>query len=376
MKKIRACYFGTYRAEYPRNIMMIDSLRRMGVDVIICHEQLWRDIDDRVQIASGGWRKIGFAIRVISTYYKLLSKYIQITDYDILILGYPAHYEVFLAWVLTRLKKKPLCWDILMSIYQVARERRLDRVSPLTLTILKNIERIASRLPDLLFLESEEYIDWYVNIHKLSREKFRQIPMGVDTSKYHPISMVRDNPKFIILYYGSFIPNHGVHIMVEAAHRLMSSTDLLFIFIGIGPEYEYIKKWVEDNHVINVNLLGWVDDNTLIFNINQADICMGVFGQTPQSHMTIQHKILESLAMQKPLITGKSVLMDRVFTHKENIYLCEREVDGLVSGLCELRNDPALRNKIAQNGYYYVTENFSINVIGKLFLQHIQEIIK
>jgi hypothetical protein len=52
---LRVCYFGTYRANYSRNQIMIEGLRRNGVEVVECHERLWHSLEDRVQVASGGW---------------------------------------------------------------------------------------------------------------------------------------------------------------------------------------------------------------------------------------------------------------------------------------------------------------------------------
>ena len=57
-KKMRVCYFGTYRVRYSRNQIMIEGLRRNGVEVIECHEELWRGIEDRVEVASGGWKLV------------------------------------------------------------------------------------------------------------------------------------------------------------------------------------------------------------------------------------------------------------------------------------------------------------------------------
>ena len=39
-KRIKVCYFGTYRAAYSRNKIMIEGLRRNGVEVLECHETL------------------------------------------------------------------------------------------------------------------------------------------------------------------------------------------------------------------------------------------------------------------------------------------------------------------------------------------------
>jgi len=68
---LRVCYFGTYRADYSRNQIMIEGLRRSGVTVFECHEQLWRNIEDRVQVASGGWLQPRFWWRLLSTYWQL-----------------------------------------------------------------------------------------------------------------------------------------------------------------------------------------------------------------------------------------------------------------------------------------------------------------
>ena len=52
--KLKVCYFGTYRAEYSRNQIMIEALRCSGVEVIECHEQLWKSIDDRIDLHQQG----------------------------------------------------------------------------------------------------------------------------------------------------------------------------------------------------------------------------------------------------------------------------------------------------------------------------------
>ena len=52
-RQLCVCYFGTCRENYSRNQIMVEGLRRNGVEVIECHEKLWEGIEDRVQAASG-----------------------------------------------------------------------------------------------------------------------------------------------------------------------------------------------------------------------------------------------------------------------------------------------------------------------------------
>ncbi|MCI0519004.1 MAG: group 1 glycosyl transferase, partial [Chloroflexi bacterium] len=110
---LRVCYFGAYREEYPRNQIMIHGLRQAGAEVIECHQPLWHGIQDRVQVASGGWLKPRFWLRLLHAYTALLGKYRRVGRYDVLVVGYPGHYDVFLARLLAWLRGRPLAWDVL-----------------------------------------------------------------------------------------------------------------------------------------------------------------------------------------------------------------------------------------------------------------------
>ena len=150
---MKVVYFGTYRAEYSRNRIMIAGLREAGVEVIECHSNLWIDIEDRVNLARGGWLRPSFWIRVISAYWKLLFQFFKILEYDVLVVGYPGQFDIFFARVLNMFRKKKICWDVLMSIYLVAYERKLDQKSTITVNFLKWVEKIACRTADLMILE-------------------------------------------------------------------------------------------------------------------------------------------------------------------------------------------------------------------------------
>jgi hypothetical protein len=128
-KPLTVCYFGSYRKNYSRNQMMIAGLRMNGVIVKECHETLWHGIEDRVRVASGAWKEPGFWRRFVAAYWHLLKKYRKIGDYDVMVVGYPGQFDVLLARVLTWLKRKPLAWDIFMSIYLITIERGLDQQS-------------------------------------------------------------------------------------------------------------------------------------------------------------------------------------------------------------------------------------------------------
>jgi len=373
---LRVCYFGTYRAEYSRNQIMIEGLRRAGVEVIECHATLWHGIEDRIQTTSGGWLRPAFWRRVLQTYVQLLKRYRQVGTYDILIVGYPGQFDVFLARLLTWLRRKPLVWDIFMSIYLVALERGLDKRSRFTIGLLRHLEWAACRLPDRLILDTSEYVTWFGKTHGIPTQRFRLVPTGADDRVFHPIpSPMPENRAFRVIYYGTFIRNHSVEHIVEAARLLADDPSIQFEFIGDGPEREKAQEIANRYHLGNVTFVEWLEKAELVKRMAQADVCLGAFGATPQSLMTVQNKIYEGLAMTRPVITGDSPAVRQILKHGEHIYLCGRENPiSLAEAVKTLKQNPTLRQSIAQNGHKLYLEKFTTSALGLQFKHYITEL--
>ena len=242
---LRVCYFGTYRAQYVRNRLLIEGLRSNGVEVIECHQQLWFGIEDRVQAVKGKWKSPTFWWRVLATYMRLIWKYYAMRpDYDVMVVGYPGQFDLFLARLLSWQRGRPLVWDILMSIHLISVERGLHLHSPWIVNVMRRIEHLSTRLPDLLIMDTEEYAAWFGRTYSVPRQRFRLVPIGADSATFRPGQPV-DKPSagnqaagrcLHVLHYGTFTDNHGVLTIIEAARRLAQHQDIRFELIGDGPQ--------------------------------------------------------------------------------------------------------------------------------------------
>ncbi|MBI1881504.1 MAG: glycosyltransferase [Chloroflexi bacterium] len=377
-RPLRVCYFGAYRANYSRNQIMIAGLRAAGVEVIECHVPLWTGIEDREQVAGGGWASLSFFKRLLSTYTQLLVKYAALDkNYDVMVVGYPGQLDVFLARPLSWLHGKPLVLDLFMSVYLVAMERGLGAKSAFSMKLLRWLEWLTSRLPDLLIGETTVYVTWHHQTHGLRAEKFRLVPLGANDYQIKPsLAKKSDNGNFQILYYGTYIPNHGVETIIEAAHRLRAQPDIQFELIGEGPTKIKAKTLANHYALENVIFIDWLDKEALLEKIAEADLILGIFGVTPQSFMTVQNKIYESLAMAKALITGDSPTVREVLTHRTSAYLIERaNPQALAEGIKVLQADEDLRKTLSTQGYALYQRYFTIEQIGFLFKQHLIELV-
>jgi glycosyltransferase involved in cell wall biosynthesis len=373
---MKICYFGTYRAGYSRNMIMIKGLRANECQVQECHVPLWRGIEDRVQAASGNWWKPSFMFRVIRCYIALLKKYQTIHDYDVLITGYPGFIDVFLARMLTRLRKKPLAWDVLMSGHLLSVERGLNKKGPLTAWTLKLIEQLALKLPESLIIDTRQHMEWFISTYGIDKQKFQVIPLGADDEMFKPLQPKQDRTEFKVIYYGTYIPNHGLEYMIEAARLLKENSNVWFEFIGHGPDRNRAIELAGKYNLKNITFTGWLDQGALMNRISRADILLGAFGQTRMSLMTVQNKIYEGLALAKPVVTGDSPAIRNYFRHGHNIYLCDRSnPEDLTGAIMILKNDPQILHNLARNEHDLFLKSFSINKAGATLKNHLRKLV-
>lgn len=357
---------------------MVDGLRRNGVEVLECHVTLWHGVSDRVATVEGGWLHPAFLVRLVRAYAGLLRKYRQVGDYDVMIVGYPGQLDIYLARLLTWLRRKPLVLDVFMSLHLIATERGLVGRHPLAGWLLQCIERLAYRLPDLLLQDTRAYVDWLCTTYGLRPERFRLVPTGADDSIFSPSEVGRhaEAPSFLVLYWGTFIPNHGVEYMIEAARVLRDQTDISFELIGDGPSREDAVRLAQAYQLTNVVFLGFLDRESINTRAARADLCLGVFGTTPQSMMTVQNKLYECMAMAKPLISGDSPTMRAQFEHGREVYLVERESpEALASAIMTLYHNAELRQSLSMHGYQSFASQYAPKALGRQTMGHLQVLL-
>ena len=366
-RPLRVCYFGTYRAGYTRNQIILKGLQAQpDVAVHVCHAPLWHGIEDRVQQASGGWRNPRFWGRVAAAYRRLIRAHAAAPDYDVMLIGYPGQFDAYLGRRLAHGHGKPVALDILMSLHLVAEERGLVAAHPATGALLFRLERGGLRRPDLLIAENAEYGGYIADKYDLPRERFRYVPHGADESVFHPRPLRPPDDHFRVTYHGGYLPSHGMDAILGAAALLRERPDVCFHFYGSGPEKERIVRQAVELALPNVTFHGFVSQDELLDGLATAHVCLGVFGTTRQANFTVQNKVWEGLAMGRPVISSNSPTIRAALADRREIYLIERNSPAaLAAGLSELQANPALREAIAAAGHARYRAEHTVAALGR-----------
>jgi glycosyltransferase involved in cell wall biosynthesis len=377
---VKICYFGTYSTQegYPRNNVIIKGLRKNGVEVIECHIELWKGSTDKLQGIKTVHYNLKLISRVIHAYSLLIVKFFQISDYDVLIVGFAGHFDIFLAKFLNLFRKRLLVFDAFISLYDTAvNDRKIVLPHSLKARLLWLIDKYACSLADLVLLDTGAHINYFVNEFRLKPDKFLRIPVGEDDEIFKPANCLKKSNKFNVVYFGTYLPLHGTEFIVQAAGLLQDINDIHFILVGSGPDYDNINNLAKNSQLKNVEFItDWQSYNELKEIISQADICLGIFGTTEKAKRVVPSKVFVSLAMAKPIITGDSLAVREFLRHRDNALLCKMgDAHAIKQGILTLKNDERLMLFLANNGYEYFKNNFSPQKIGERLLVTLEKAI-
>lgn len=370
-RKHAICFFGTYESTFPRTITLKEACRQLNIKIIECNVPFWELKREKLEFFSlKSMIKILFQLTFI--YIRLLLRYIDLEDHDAVIVGYNGYFDMPLARLLTKIRKKPLIYTPVFPLYETSVEdRKYVNKNSIKSKAIHLVDEISCRLSDLIIIETENYLNYYCQEFNIPRKKYFKIPLGADEANYTPRpqeAQRQDSNHLRVLFYGKFIPLQGIPYIVEAAKLLEDNREIQFEIIGSGQLSENIRIMAQRLNIKNACFIDWISYEKLPDHIQRADVCLGIFGTTHKAQRGIPIKVYESLAMKKPVITGNSPAVREVFTHKVNSILCDMgDAKAIAESVLLLKNDNKLRENIAEAGFNLYQDLFSSKQIARKF---------
>lgn len=307
---MRIVLWGTYDTGKPRIRILREGLRARGVEVIEIHAPVWGGIEDKSRMRGVG-RWIGRAAGVLFAYPRLAWRYLRAPPHDLVLVAYPGQLDVLVMWPLARIRRRPVAFDWFISAYDtVVHDRRLVGARHPLAWLLWAGEYLASRAADCPFMDTATHARRMESVFKMMAGTVGHVWVGAEA----PFFQAREPGRPLrggtvhVLFYGQFIPLHGIDVIIEAARRARDEP-IRWTLIGHGQEASRIRAMLESAPLAKLEWIDWVDYAELPERISLADVCLGIFGTSDKAASVIPNKVFQIIACGRPLITRDSQAM-------------------------------------------------------------------
>lgn len=258
---------------------------------------------------------------------------------------------------------RPVAVDYLVGLYDAAVQDR-ETLSPRSpkAVIWRAVDRINCALAPLIFTDTAAHRTAFRAIVGTAANRLGVVPVGVYPEWWHPHMVPNANTarcELLIQFFGTYIPFHGVEVILEAAHLLRNDPRLRFELIGRGQTYAAMRHRAETLALPNVTFTDPVAPSELPARVAMADICLGVFGARAKTDYVVPNKLYQCLALGKPVITAESAAVREFFTPGEHLLTVPPE-DGetLAAAIRALADAPNERARLGTRAAAVIQDVF------------------
>ena len=212
------------------------------------------------------------------------------------------------------------------------------------------LDRLSCQMADTVIVDTKAQAEYFERTFGIPNSKLKVLYVGCDDELFHPMQ-VAPSALPTVLFYGTFLPLHGLEIIIEAAHQ-MAAENVSFQIIGKGQEYERIRLLANRLGVANVQFLDPMPLAKLPEVIASATICLGGhFGNSEKARRVIAGKTFQCLACGRPTIVGDNPANHELFTHGENVWMCSMaDPTALAGAIRHLLESPRLCTQLGKGG--------------------------
>lgn len=218
-------------------------------------------------------------------------------------------------WAIAKYRGVPLVVDHFVGVYET---HVLDygRTSAQTARALyfRFIDWLAFRLADYATIDTATRADLLELRYRPQTRKTFVLPVGAPSWSKRMWSTPAENARLEVLYYGNYIPLHGVQYVIDSLALLDDGTDLHVTLIGSsndrrpGIELAVAKLGVEDR----VTFIDSVPEPELAAHIERSHVVLGIFGRSEKAASVLANKLWQGLYAGRTVINRDSRAVDEL----------------------------------------------------------------
>lgn len=303
---------------------------------------------------------------------------------DMIIVSSPPIFLAFVGYIVSIFKRAPFVLEL--------RDLWPDEIielgyvkNSLIIKISYLIEKFFYRKAKLIIVNSPGFKEFLIKKKNISEEKIGVVPNPASfDSKLRDAGQLKElkeefgwQGKFVVLYAGNHSFVYDFNPLIEAAKNLQNKKDILFVLIGDGRQKPDLIKRVKKENIKNVRFLAPVAKDKVFDYIVAADVGVASLSSMKLLKYVYATKIFDYMAAKKPIVLAMEGVSADLVCREAKCGLCVKPGDAkaLENALLEFHSKCEEIKGMGENGYQFVKNNFSAEILAKKYLDLLKPII-
>ena len=202
-------------------------------------------------------------------------------------------------------------------------------------------------------------------------DKLIMVPNGVNYevySKYENEDLSSFRRRFalpdekIVLFVGRLVYEKGVHVLVNAAQKILEKANAKIVIVGNGYMKDQLSGLVKSMGLTHkVMFTGFVDDDTL----RKLQRCANA-SVVPSLFEPFGIVALEAMAAKSPVVVSDTGGLSEIVEHDvSGVKVYVNNPDSLAWGITRVLSDDSYANWLRNNAYKRIKEKYDWNIIAQ-----------
>ncbi len=366
--QMRVLAIGSFDREFSRNRQILRLLNLAGCDVDERTVSVWsssRAEDARRPLPAVAVRAIWGVLRVAVAM-------LRAPRPDLVMLFHPSQIDALVVIPIARLRRLPVLLDMFISLHDtMVDDRQLASRHALTGRVTRWLDIHAARGASLVLADTPQHAAALAELTGASLDRFRLLWVGADPTVYQPAPPPTEASRPIVLFYGTYIPLHGTDVIVRAASLLPDG--LKVRMIGSGQERRRVENLAASLGA-HVEMVDAMPEDELVGEIEEASVCLGVFGTSAKASRVVPNKVFQCLAVGRAVITGDTPAI-RTAVGEAVMVVPPGDPHALAAAIALLAGDPERRDLLARSGRELVEARYSDDVLAADLSRYVDEAV-
>ena len=242
------------------------------------------------------------------------------------------------AWLISKRHRACLVVDHFVGLVETRIEDYADvRPHAMKAYIFRFLDRISARNADIVLVDTVVRATALRSKHRLTDNPV-VLPVGAPEWAELQPKAVRSSGCIRLLYYGNYVPLHGIEFVLEAVASLSKLVEVQVTLIGSDSRRRSAERRAEELGISALcKFRPSVVEQALAPVIASHNVVLGVFGTSQKAAGVIANKVWQALACGAMVVTRQSAAL--------------RELDPLVPGLivsCNAGDSPSIAAAILE----------------------------